>query len=466
MSSSARLKKDFTEGPIFFKITLFVLPIMLRGILQICYGMADNIVVGRFSSDPTALAAVGTTGSLINLMIALLMGIAGGVGIVISQLYGAKNFNPLSRAVHTAMVFSVIGGVVFSIGGLAAARGALEIMEVKEELLEGATLYVRIRAVGFLASAVYNFGASILGAAGDSKTPLLILASTGLVNVILNVVFVICLGMTVDGVATATVISEYLSAVIVVIVLMKRKSEPYAFSLKKLCFDTPQFMRMLKIGIPAGVQSALFGIANTTLISAVNTFPTSTVTAYTIAGNIDGISYTTMNSFSQAAATFTGQNYGARNYERVKKSFLYSLLQVTVVGVLICQLLLLTSHFVMGLYIDPSATDKDAIVTACDKILKVMLNTYVFCGIMEVLSGTLRGFGNAFAPMLVNLLCTCGFRLLWANFVFPLDRFNSIIGLMLVYPLSWTITYVPYAPLLVRTFKRFKSETKADGVGE
>lgn len=464
MSSAVKLKKDFTSGPLFFKITLFALPIMLRGILQICYGMADNIIVGRFSSDPTALASVGTTGSLINLMTALVMGVAGGAGIVIAQFYGAKNYDAVSRGVHTAMAFSAVGGAVLVFVGLFAARPALEIMGVKAEIIDGAELYIKIRAIGFFASAIYNFGASILSATGDSKTPLYILSATGLVNVALNVAFVVGLGMTVDGVATATVVSEYLSAIVVLIVLMKRKSESYAFFFKKLCLDRPLLFRMLRIGVPAGIQSALFGVANTTLMSAVNTLPTSTVTAYTIAGNIDGISYTAMNSFSQAASTFTGQNYGAKNYGRVKKSFLYSLLQVILAGIIVCQTLLLFSGALIGLYIDPASPDKEAVISTTREIVRVMLNTYVLCGIMEVLSGTLRGFGKSVSPMLVNLICTCGLRLLWANFVFPLEAFNTVIGLMLVYPISWFATYILYTPLLLTTFRRFRRECDGDAV--
>ena len=223
--SAAKIKKNFTEGPLFFRITLFALPIMLTGMLQIFYGMADHIIVGRYSSDPNALAAVGCTGSLTSLIVNLLLGLGGGAGIVVAQCYGAKDDERVSKAVHTSLIFSLIGGIVFSALGLLVSRPVLTLMGTNPEILDSATLYFRIICIGIPANAVYNFGAAILRSTGDSKTPLIILSSTGIVNVLLNLFFVIVCHMSVEGVAIATIASQYLSAVAVIIVLMLKKGE-------------------------------------------------------------------------------------------------------------------------------------------------------------------------------------------------------------------------------------------------
>lgn len=333
--SAARLKKDFTEGPLFFRITLFALPIMLTGLLQIFYGMADHIVVGRYSSDPNALAAVGCTASLTTLIVNFLLGIGGGAGVVIAQCYGARDGGRLSRAVHTSLIFATVGGIAFCGLGLLISRPVLTLMGTKPEILDSATLYFRIICLGIPANAIYNFAAAVLRSTGDSRTPLIILSSTGLINVALNLFFVICCHMTVEGVALATIISQYISALVVVIVLSMKKGEPYRFSFSRLKFDKSIFHAILRYGIPSGIQSSMFNVANVLLASAVNTFPTTTVTANTIAGSVDAITYTTMNSFAQAAMTFVGQNYGALKRERIKKSIIYCVIQVLSVGSLV-----------------------------------------------------------------------------------------------------------------------------------
>lgn len=446
--SGVKTKKVFTEGPLFFRITIFAIPIMLTGILQVLYGIADNIVVGRFSGDANALASVGTTGSLVNLITTLFMGIAGGTGVVVSQYYGARNDKQVSRCVHTAMLISAIGGAIMMVFGLLVSRTALEIMGVREDIIDGAALYLRIICFGFPASLIYNFSASILRATGDSRTPLFILASTGLVNVGLNLVFVIACHMTVDGVALATIISQYLSAVAAVTVLIMRRSESYGFSFAGLCFDMPLFWQIIRCGVPAGLQSAIFGLANVVLVSAVNTLSTIAVTAYTIAGNIDGISYVTTNSFSQAASTFTGQNFGARKFDRVKTVFSYSMIQVVAFGVTMGQVLLLLADPIADFYIGTADANREQIIATTHEILGIMLNTYFLCGVMEVLSGCIRGLGYAVSPMCVSLIFACFTRLAWASFIFPLEPFNHVKGLMSVFPISWLATIVAFMILL------------------
>ena len=329
---AAKPKRDLTEGPLFLPMIMFVIPIILTGMLQIVYNMADNIVVGRFSGDEYALAAVGSTTSLSNLIINLLMGVGGGSGVVIAQSYGAKQYDRLSRAVHTSMSFSLIGGVAFCIIGLLISRPALELMDTKEELMSRALLYLRIICLGIPASAVYNFGAAVLRSVGDSKTPLFILSATGIINVILNLIFVISFGMAVEGVALATIISQYISAIVVVFLLVGRKNQPYSLDLKKLRIDVPILKRILALGLPAGFQGTLFSISNIILTAGMNSLATTDIAGKTIAINIEGLVYTAMNSYLHASMTFTGQNYGAKKPERIKKSIIYAVLQVAVIG--------------------------------------------------------------------------------------------------------------------------------------
>ena len=462
MSTRIKPKRDFTEGPLFFRITLFALPIMLTGILQICYSMADNIVVGKFSGDPTALAAVGSTSSLTNLIINILLGIASGTGIVVAQCFGAKDYSRVSRAVHTALLFSVFGGIAMCLVGLIISKPVLTMMGTKSEILESATLYLRIICLGIPANSLYNFGASILRSTGDSKSPLIILSSSGFVNVILNIVFVICCKMTVDGVAIATITSQYLSAAAVLVVLALKKGESFAFSFKNLCFDKGVFLRILRYGIPAGIQSSMFSIGNVLMTSAVNTFPTSTVTANTIASNIDALTYTSMNSFAQASMTFVGQNYGAMKKERIKKSIIYCIIQVAIVGNLVAYTELLFGKQIINLFIDSASQDREIIVETAYGVMQLLLTTYIICGFMDIVSGAAKGLGYALTPMLISVSCICGLRIFWIYVIFPLEKMNTLNGLFTAYPVSWSASLICTLVLLVIALKRLNNIDASD----
>lgn len=455
-------KVSFTEGPLFFKILLFALPIMATGVLQILYSMADNIIVGRFSGDPNAIGAVGSTSSLTNITVNLLFGIAVGASVVVAQAYGARQERVVSRAVHTSIIFSAIGGIVFSAIGLLISRPALELMGTRPELIDGATLYFRIICLGIPATAVYNFGAAVLRAIGDSRTPLVILASSGLINVGLNMLFVLVFGMTVDGVAIATITSQYISAFGVVAVLMKRHEECYGFSLKKICFDLNILKRVLRFGVPSGIQSSLFSLSNIMLTSGMNELGNAAIKSHTITQNIDSIGYISLNSFHQAATTFTGQNYGAGKLDRIKKVIGYTLIQGVVIGILVSQALLLCADLLIPLYIDPQDPNMDAIVETAKSVMTLVLSTYFICGIMDIMSGVLKGCGKVLAPMLTSLGCICVFRALWVTLIFPIDTFHSASGLMLCYPLSWTLASLILLPLLLHTYFRTKKMMAKD----
>ncbi len=465
MTASKR-KPNLTEGPLFAPIISFVVPIILTGILQIIYNMADNIVVGRYSGDNLALAAVGSTSSLSNLIINLLMGIAGGAGVVVAQSYGAKEYKKLSDTVHTSMVFSVIGGLFFCILGLIITKPALEIMDTKPELLDRACLYMWIICLGIPASAIYNFGAATLRSVGDSKTPLIILSCTGIVNVLLNLLFVICLNMTVDGVALATIISQYISAAVVTLVLVMRTDSPYALSFNRLKIDMPILKRILQLGLPAGFQGTMFSISNVILTSAINTLPTAEISGKTIAINIEGLVYTAMNSYSHAAMTFTGQNYGAKKTERIKKSILYTLLQVTVIGIVGGQIINLFGYPLANLYVDPMDTEKEAVIAAAIQLMQFMLSCYFLCGIMDTLSGCMRGLGYSTIPMIISIGAVCVLRAIWVVFVFPTERFNSLLGIYTIYPISWSIGIICLVIALLIVYPKISRKFKAESEGD
>lgn len=449
-----RIKKSITEGPMFWQIFAFAVPLMLTGILQLVYNMADHIIVGRFSGDTTAIAAVGSTASLTTLIINFIVGIAAGASVVIAQFYGAKDEKRVSRSSHTAMTLSVIGGVVFGAIGLAMSEPVLTLMGTKSEVLPGAVLYFRIICLGVPAQSIYNFGAAILGAVGDTKTSLVILTCTGIVNVALNLMFVILCDMSVDGVALATVISQYLSAIAIFAVLVIKRGESYGISLKKYSFDFKIFARMLKLGIPSGIQGSVFSLSNILITAAANTFPTEVVTAKTIAGNIDGVTYMSMNCFLQASMTFTAQNYGANKPNRVKKAYFYSIAQVAIVGIAVGAIELVFMKQLASIFISVSDPNREIIIDYVCQIMIIILSTYFLCGIMDVSQGALRGLGYSVSSMITILVGVCGLRAVWILAIFPLEPFNNIQGLMVCYPATWIPTIIALAIQIVFAWRK------------
>ena len=432
-------KASLTEGPIFSRMLLFALPIILTGVLQVMYNMADNIIVGRFSGDPNALGAVGSASAVTILYINIALGIATGAGVVISQFFGAREEENVSRTVHTAMTFSVIGGVALMIVGIVFARPLLTLMGTQEVFYDKAVLYMIIICCGIPASAIYNFGAAVLRSIGDSKTSLYILSASGLINVLLNLFFVLVCHMTVDGVAYATILSQYVSAIAVVAVLMRRRGECYQLKLKNLRIEGDLLAKIMRIGLPMAFQSSLFAISNIIVASAVNTFPPHVVSAKTIAFNIEGITYTIMYSFATATMTFIGQNYGARKFARLNKIFLYAVIQVAVVGILVAQTEILFGEQISSLYISADDPSRDLIVDAVLEIFSIMLATYFLCGIMDTISGVLKGFGFSISSTVASLIgLAC--RVLWILFVTPTEKFHTIFGLFVSYTISWLIT--------------------------
>ena len=445
-----------TEGPIFSKMILFAIPLMLTNIMQQLYSMADNIVVGKFSGDPLALAAVGSTGTLTAMLTHLFVGFSSGCAVVVAQSYGSKDEKTLSRGVHTSLVFALCAGLFFCALGLLISRPALIMLDTKPELLEKAIMYFRIVCLGIPATAIYNFGASVLRSIGDSKTPLYTLSASGIANVGLNLIFVIAFNMSIAGVAIATITAQYISAVVVMFVLIKRKSEPYAFSFSKFKVHKETLIRVLRLGVPAAIQGSLFSITNLCLIRALNGFPTPVVSARTIATSIDVILSTAINSYLHVTMTFTGQNLGAGKFDRIKKTILYSALQVAVFGFVVGQIMIIFYKPLVGLYLAADDPYRVEVLAAAKTIMTVMLSTYFIGAIHEAFSGVLRGLGYSLYPMFTSIVCIVVFRLAWIFFVFPI--LDSLTGLYLLYPISWTLSVIALSCMIAYAMKRIKKK--------
>ena len=455
---------DFTEGPLFVKMILYTIPIILTGLLQLSYNMADNMIIGKFSDEEFALAAVGATNEVTSLILILILGIGAGASIVVAQAYGAKDTEKISRSVHTSITFSMIGGVIFAFITFLLAAPILRLMEINPAFIDKSILYVRICSLGVPAVTVANFAGPILRSIGDSRTPLIFFICSALINVGLNLLFVAGLGMDVDGVAYATVISQYFSAAASLLVLIKRKNTPYAFSFKKMCIDKKILLQALRYGIPQGIQSAMFSISNMMVISSMNTFNGYIYTGYTISNNINNIVNHICNGCASACLTFTAQNYGARNKGRINKVLLYSLLQVVIAGILIGQLVILLNEPLAMLYIRNDSGHIDEILGTVKEITTLLLSVYFLYGIMGVLSSSLRGLGRTIAPMLTYVIGLCGIRILWVLLVFP--SWTSPIGLMTCYPVSWFITAAVLAVMRLTYEKRLKSMKADSSVSE
>ena len=455
---TARTKPTLTEGPLFGKMILYVIPIIMTGILQLLYNTADQIVVGRFSGDPNALAAVGSTSSATALVVNVIIGMTAGAVVVMSQSFGAGQDELVSRAVHTVISFAAIAGVCFALLGLTVSRPLLTVLGTKSEYIESAVTYMRIIMCGVPASVLYNFSASVFRAKGDSRTPFIILSLSGLANVLLNLVFVIVFDMGVAGVATATIISQYISAIVILALLM-RTDESYRLEIKSLRIDPQMLKRILTVGVPSGIQSAFFSLSNMLVQSAVNTLTVPEVGGNTVGTTIEGYTYTTLNSYYHATLAFVGQNYGAGKVDRVKRSLLLSVLQVLSVGIVVGGLFALLLPYIATLFVDMTQENAVEIVAAAVLRSRIILPLYFLCGWMESLTGYQRGLGSSLRPMIVSLFCVCGIRIFWAKLLFPLV--GSASFLYAVYPISWALCGIVHLIFTIRiTRKKLKPIAK------
>lgn len=433
MSKSYQI--NMTEGNILPKIIKFSIPLMLSGMLQLFFNAADVIVVGRYAGDE-ALAAVGSTGALINLLINLFIGISIGASVLMGQAIGARDYNDAQDSLHTAMLTGLIGGIIMIFVGQVVSRPMLELMQTPDDVIELSSLYMKIYFMGMPGFMLYNFGAAILRAAGDTKRPLYYLFVSGIINVILNLYFVIVLKMSVDGVAYATIISEAISAILIVICLIR--SDGYLnLSLRKLKIDGKKFIEMLKIGIPSGFTGIVFSVSNMLIQSSINSFGKLVMAANTAASNLEGFVYNAMNSIYQTALAFASQNMGAKKLDRVDDVLKKSLLVVSGVGLFFGVGAYLLGEILLRLY-----TPNQEVIDIAMLRLLVISTSYFLCGIMDVYSGVIRGMGFSFTPMLVSMFFVCAFRVFWIYTIF--ERFHEQWVLYISYPVSWTITIIAY----------------------
>lgn len=433
MSKSYQI--NMTEGNILPKIIKFSIPLMLSGMLQLFFNAADVIVVGRYAGDE-ALAAVGSTGALINLLINLFIGISIGASVLMGQAIGARDYNDAQDSLHTAMLTGLIGGIIMIFVGQFVSRPMLELMQTPDDVIELSSLYMKIYFMGMPGFMLFNFGAAILRAAGDTKRPLYYLFVSGIINVILNLYFVIVLKMSVDGVAYATIISEAISAILIVICLMR--SDGYLnLSLRKLKIDGKKFIEMLKIGIPSGFTGIVFSVSNMLIQSSINSFGKLVMAANTAASNLEGFVYNAMNSIYQTALAFASQNMGAKKLDRVDDVLEKSLLVVSGVGLFFGVGAYLLGEILLRLY-----TPNQEVIDIAMLRLLVISTSYFLCGIMDVYSGVIRGMGFSFTPMLVSMFFVCAFRVFWIYTIF--ERFHEQWVLYISYPVSWTITIIAY----------------------
>lgn len=432
-SSGKKYEIDMCNGPLLKKLLIFYFPLMFSGILQLLFNAADIVVVGRFAgSEP--LAAVGATSALINLLVNLFIGLSVGANVMAARFYGAGQKKDLSEMVHTAMTTAIIGGFILIVVGIALSKPALQMMGTPDDVIAHAVLYIRIYFVGMPAMMVYNFGAAILRAVGDTRRPLYYLLIAGVVNVVLNLVFVIVFSMGVAGVAIATDISQFISAVLVLRCLM-RSDSGFRLNLKELRIVPDKFLRLLQIGVPAGVQGILFSVSNVLIQSSLNSFGSIAMAGSTAAGNLEGFIYTSMNAFYQTAISFTGQNYGARNYKRIGKIAVICLVCVMIVGLVMGNSAYLLGGTLLKLY----SSEGDVIQYGLQR-MKYVCVPYFLCGMMEVVVGLMRGMGYSVMPMLVSLAGACLFRIVWIYTVFQQNR--TLVTLYVSYPISWLLTFL------------------------
>ena len=424
---------NLSEGSIIKKLFLFAMPLIASGILQLFFNAADVIVVGKFAGD-NALAAVGSNSSIINLLINVFMGLSVGANVLVAQFFAGKQEEELRKTVHTAITVSVVCGAFLAVVGFIAARQLLTWMQSPPEVISLSTLYLRIYFLGMPANMAYNFGAAILRGIGDTKRPLYYLTFAGVVNVVLNMILVILFHMDVAGVAIATVVSQIVSAVLVLRCLMKEEGA-VRLETQYLGIDKHILVKIIQIGLPAGVQGSLFSLSNVIIQSSVNSFGATIVAGNSAAQNVEGFAYIAMNAFSQATVAFVSQNVGAGKYERINRVIVITMLSVCAIGLVFGNALYIFGEPVLGMY-----SDNPLVIQAGLKRLSIICTTYALCGMMDCMVGALRGLGYSVMPMIVSLLGACAFRMAWIFIFFQIGRFHTIDTVYFAYPISWTLT--------------------------
>ena len=421
------------NGTIMDKLISFALPLMVSGILQLMFNAVDIIVVGRFSGSQ-ALAAVGSTTALINVFTNLFIGVSLGANVLAARFYAAGKDKEMSETVHTAITLALVSGVVMAVVGLVFSRWALEIMGTPADVIDQSTLYMRIYFLGMPFFMVYNYGAAILRAVGDTKRPLMFLIVAGVINAVLNMFLVIAFHMGVAGVAIATVISQMISCLLVLRCLYKTDGS-YQLRFSRLCMKKFYLVQIFQVGIPAGIQSTVINISNALLQSSVNSFGSTAMAGYTAANNVLGFLYASVNAVTQACMSFTSQNYGVGKYKRMDRVLLdCGILSFIIAFVLGC------GSYIFGGEILKIYTEDPEVIRCGVEILSITTVPYFLCGIMDLFPGALRGMGHSGVPMILSIIGTVGTRIVWIFWIFP--EYRSLYTLFISYPASWAITIV------------------------
>ncbi len=449
---SKSYEMDMCSGPIFIKIVAFAIPLILSGILQLLFNAADIIVVGRFAGSES-LAAVGSTTALINLLVNVFIGLSVGANVLVARYFGAGQQRDLEETVHTAMMMAAAGGSVLILVGVTLADPLLKLMGTPDDVLPLSALYMKIFFAGMPVNLIYNFGSAILRAVGDTKRPLYFLLIAGIVNVFLNLFFVIAFSMGVAGVALATVVSQCISAWLIVRCLMKTDAG-YRLDIRKLRLVKNKARYIVKIGLPAGLQGAVFSVSNVLIQSSVNSFGSVVMAGNTASQNIEGFVYTSMNAVYQTALSFTSQNFGARQLGRMKRILVYCLILTTAVGIIMGGGAVVFANQLLGIY----SSDGEVIRYGIYR-LQIIGTTYCICGLMDCMVGGLRGMGYSVMPMIVSLTGACAFRVVWIYTIFAMNR--TLQCLYVSYPVSWGITFAAHLICYLAVIKKVKRQMGA-----
>ncbi|MBD5158405.1 MAG: MATE family efflux transporter [Butyrivibrio sp.] len=435
MKMRKRYEIDMCNGPILKKMLLFAFPLMLSSMLQLLFNAADIIVVGSYCGD-NSLAAVGSNSALINLLTNVFIGLSIGANVLMAKFYGAGHSKSMDETLHSAMLLSLVSGIILTVIGEIFARQLLILMRTPPAILDLATVYLRIYFIGMPAMMIYNFGSAIMRAVGDTQRPLYFLLAAGVINVALNLLLVICFKMDVAGVAIATVMSQTVSAALVVICMMRDKGAIH-FEPKRMRLKKDKVLGIIRVGLPAGFQGSIFSLSNVFIQSSINTFGEVVVAGNSAAANIEGFVYMGMNAFHHATLSFTGQNMGAGRYDRIKRVLFTGLACVSVTGLALGWLAVLFGKPLLGIY-----TDNPAAIEAGMVRLLMICGPYLLCGVMDVMVGSIRGMGYAILPMSISLVGACGLRLVWLATVYQIPRFHTTQVIYMSYPVTWAITFL------------------------
>ena len=419
---------------LFVSLCLFIAPLMFTGILQLLYTASDLIICGTFGPAHST-AAISETNPLVNLIVTSFLGLATGANVLMAKCFGANDREKGQKVVYTSMALSLVLGVTVGVFGALCSRYFLVWMKTPDDVIELSTEYLSIYFIGVPFTMIYNFGASVMRAVGDTKRPFYYLTLSGVINVLLNLLFVIVFQMGVAGVAICTSISQFCAALMVVISMLRNKKGFFRFKLRSIRFFKKETLEIIRIGLPAGLQSFIFSFANLMIMSSINSLGTEVLGGNGASSSLEGFVYTAMNSCAQGAMTFASANYGARNKSNISRIVLYSLALVMIVWAALTAIILPLGKPLLGLYVS-SPTSLEA---GWQRLFAISV-TYFLCGLMDTFAYSLRAIGHSALPAVVSAIGGCGFRLLWIFFVFPIPYFNNLLWLALSYPISWVLT--------------------------